>query len=119
MTAFNFRPIFVPKILSGEKLSTIRSTKRCEVGDTMQLYTGQRTKACRKLMDVTCIGVAPIILSAAVMWRLGEITGNVHPMSALLLHAQEGFANMKEMLDFFREEYGLPYRGFIHAWKPR
>ena len=116
MVAFSFKPEFVPKILSGEKLSTIRSTRRCNVGDTMHLYTGLRTKKCKKLMDVVCIGVATIVVSAYSLWKLGETEGNVRP-SAAPLHEQEGFANVKDMIDFFRQQYGLPYRGYIHAWR--
>jgi hypothetical protein len=116
MTTFNFQPQFVVKIKSGEKQSTIRSTKRCDVGDTMQLYTGLRTKKCKKLMDVTCIGVAPILVSAKSVWKLGKTEGNVKP-SVASLHEQEGFINAQAMVDFFREEYGLPYRGWIHAWR--
>ena len=118
MTAFSFKPEFVGKIMSGEKLSTIRSTKRCDVGDAMQLYTGLRTKKCTKLMDSVCIGVAPILVSARSLWKLGETEGNVKP-SAAPLHEQEGFMNVLDMVEFFREEYGLPYRGWIHAWRPQ
>lgn len=115
MTAFSFKPEFVGKIFSGEKRSTIRSTKRCEVGETMQLYTGLRTKKCRKIMDAVCIGVAPILVSKKSFWKLGETEGNVRP-SVAPLHEQEGFMNVQDMVDFFAEEYGLPYRGWIHAW---
>ena len=118
MTAFNFQPQFVPKILADKKLSTIRSTKRCNVGDTMQLYTGLRTKKCKKLMDVTCIGVAPIMIREPDIWAIiGKIEGNIHP--APVLHIQEGFKNAQDFLEFFRHEYGLPYRGWIHAWLPK
>ena len=117
MTAFSFKPYMAPKILDGTKLSTIRSTKRCEVGDTMQLYTGMRTKKCKKLKDVVCIGVAPIMIREPDIWAIiGKIEGNIHP--ANVLHLQEGFKNAQEFLEFFRQEYGLPYRGWIHAWLP-
>ena len=85
----------------------------------MQLYTGLRTKKCKKLMDVVCVGVAPIIVSdnsLELLWKLEETEGNVRP-SAAPLNEQEGFANVKDMIDFFRQEYGLPYRGYIHAWR--
>jgi hypothetical protein len=118
MTAFSFKPVFVPKILAGEKLSTIRSTRRCNVGDTMQLYTGLRTKKCKKIMDVVCIGVAPIRISKSEIWKIGKTEGNVRP-SPLFFNEQEGFSNVHEMIDFFRKEHGLPYNGWIHAWLPQ
>lgn len=117
MVAFNFRPCFVDKILSGHKLSTIRSTRRCDLGDMMQLYVGQRTKSCRLIMASLCVGVAPILISDHSLWLLRGIEGDVRPCD-LPLHEQEGFDNSAAMLEFFREEYGLPYRGFIHAWMP-
>ena len=116
MTLFNFQPDFVDKIRKGEKLSTIRKTKRCKVGDTMQLYTGLRTKSCKKIMDVECIGVAPIIISAHSIWKLGDTEGNINPGVAPL-HEQEGFLNAQDFVEFFRKKYGLPFRGFIHAWR--
>lgn len=115
MTAFSFKPVFVPKILSGEKLSTIRSTRRCNVGDTMQLYTGLRTKKCKKLIDVVCIGIAPITINKLEIWRISKTEGNVRP-SPLFFHEQEGFKNTQDFIEFFREEYDLPYKGWIHAW---
>ena len=117
MVAFTFKPEFVAKIKRGEKLSTIRSTKRCNVGDTMQLYTGQRTNKCKKIRpDVVCCGVAAITINN--LWNLTEPPkGNINP-SGKLLHEQEGFKNVMEMVKFFENEYGLPYHGYIHAWRP-
>lgn len=118
MVAFNFKPEFAPKIKRGEKLSTIRSTKRCNVGDTMQLYTGQRTKKCNKIRaDVVCCGVAPIMMSKDTIWKIiGLAEGHIKP-SRKEIHKQEGFKNAQAMIDFFEEHYGLPYSGYIHAWR--
>lgn len=119
MTAFSFKPEFVGKILSGDKLSTIRSTKRCKVGDTMQIYTGLRTKKCKKIMEVKCCGVAPIIIREPDFWALsGPIEGIIHTAGPAL-HIQEGFKNILEMQEFFRKTYGLPYSGWLHAWLPQ
>lgn len=45
--------VFIDKILSGEKRQTIRKDgkkwKNVKVGDKLTLYTGLRTKDCRKL----------------------------------------------------------------------
>jgi uncharacterized protein YqfB (UPF0267 family) len=49
MIAINFKAKFADLVASGKKTQTIRQTNRFKVGDTLQLYTGQRTKACRKL----------------------------------------------------------------------
>lgn len=115
MTAFNFKPEFVPMIESGHKRSTIRSTRRCSPGGIMQLYTGQRTKSCRKIMDVRCIGVAEIEINDSDIWRLPNPAEGKVFVNPRLAH-QEGFQNEVDMLAFFRTKYGLPYRGWLHVW---
>ena len=57
MVAFNFKKGFVPDITHGIKCSTIRQTKRCNVGDVMQLYTGQRTKHCQKIAPMPFLSI--------------------------------------------------------------
>ena len=53
--------VFIDKILSGEKRQTIRRAspkwKNVKVGDKLTLYTGLRSKQCRKLGEavVDCI----------------------------------------------------------------
>ena len=116
MTAFNFT-VNIDKIEDGSKLSTIRKTRRCKVGDVMQLYTGQRTKACRKIKDVVCIGIAKIEITEECPWFLSLVNGDVNP-SGKPLYEQEGFQNAKDFVDFFKEHYGLPFVGWLHAWRP-
>ena len=57
MPALNFQKQFVPLIESGEKRQTIRSQRKqpIKVGDLLYLYTGQRTKNCRKLAESICL----------------------------------------------------------------
>lgn len=54
MVAYNFQARFVAAVEAGEKVLTIRTIGRrrhARVGERLQLYTGQRTRACRKLVD--------------------------------------------------------------------
>lgn len=115
MTAFNFT-VNVDKIEIGAKLSTIRKTQRCKVGDTLQLYAGQRTKECRKLRDVVCVGTAKIEITEECPYFLSLIDGDIRP-SRKPLYIQEGFKNAAEFVDFFRQHYGLPFIGWLHAWR--
>lgn len=115
MTAFNFT-VNIDKIEDGSKRSTIRKTRRCKVGDTMQLYTGQRTKACRKIKDVICIGIAKIKITEECPWFISLVEGDVNPNGSYL-HLQEGFKNCAEFVDFFRQTYGLPFVGWLHCWR--
>ena len=57
MVAYNFQARFAPDVAAGRKLQTIRAQGRrthAKAGDRVQLYTGMRTKACRKLAEGTC-----------------------------------------------------------------
>ena len=53
--------VFIDKILSGEKRQTIRKAgkkwDKVKVGDKLTLYTGLRTKECRKLGEAEVEGV--------------------------------------------------------------
>jgi len=100
-----------------QKLSTIRKQLRCKVGDKMQLYTGQRTKVCRKLRDVVCIGTAKVVISEPCHWYFDEIHGDINPNRQQLFE-QEGFTSAGAMINFFKTFYSLPFVGWLHAWRP-
>jgi hypothetical protein len=54
MPAYNFQKQFAPLVQSGEKRQTIRTLGKrshAQPGNKLQLYTGMRTKQCRKLVD--------------------------------------------------------------------
>lgn len=70
MVAYSFKPSFAALILSGEKRQTIREPRggrgrHALSGDSLQLYTGMRTKSCRKLGDATCAEVREVVLDFA------------------------------------------------------
>lgn len=61
MVAFNFKSQWASLVADGIKRQTVRAGLRAAVGDTLQHYTGQRTKACRKLRaDTACVGVSGV-----------------------------------------------------------
>ena len=115
MVAINFT-MFVDKVAAREKRRTIRKSARCKVGDKIQLYTGMRTKSCRKLVeaDAVCTRVAPIkIVSDDFLLCHGYgQTPNAREGLAKL----DGFTSYKEMADWFDEKYGLPFEGYLHVW---
>lgn len=118
MVAFNFKEAFAPDVEAFIKTQTVRSSKRCEVGDKIQLYTGQRTKACRKLGDAICTGIAKIRVTEDCPWSLSDIEGVVHTTrDGKRFHELDGFMNAKEFVDFFRAHYGLPFSGWLHVWE--
>lgn len=67
MVAYSFKPSFAAEIAAGRKRQTIRRPRggrgrHARVGDGLQLYTGMRTKACRKLGDAVCAEVREVVL---------------------------------------------------------
>ena len=67
MPAYNFQKQFAPLVESGQKRQTIRAIgkrRHARPGESLQLYTGQRTKACRKLIspDPECVSVQAVYM---------------------------------------------------------
>ncbi len=123
MVAINFMPQFADDVEDGIKTQTIRQKARCKRGDKLQLYTGMRTKSCRKLADVICTSVVPIKIDATEMFLDGR---RVFAGDALRdefedrdndFAKKDGFAGYVEMADWFHEQYGpLPFEGFVIKW---
>lgn len=117
MVAFNFRKRFVDAIEDGTKRTTIRPTKRCEAGDALQLYVGQRTWWCRKLIDARCVSVKK--------FRIGKrgvaIDGRPFVGDDALhrIAKAEGFASFSDMAAWFQEMHGLPFFGWMVEWEPK
>lgn len=54
MVAYTFQAHFAAAVAAGEKALTIRTIgrrRRARISERVQLYTGQRTRGCRKLVD--------------------------------------------------------------------
>lgn len=66
MVSYSFKPSFVRPIQLGIKQQTIRLPRKrhARPGEPVQLFTGMRTRACRKLLDPDpiCAGVSPVEL---------------------------------------------------------
>jgi hypothetical protein len=89
MVAFNFQRQFVDAIRSGAKTQTIRRNARCETGDTLQLYTGQRTKNCVLIGTAACA----ICEAVGVFPQVTRTTSRVSTASRLLRRCATGSAN--------------------------
>lgn len=95
MVAINFQERFVPLILNGTKTTTIHKTNRFKVGDKLQLYTGQRTKQCRKIADAVVLDVSPVTIYHDRIIINGE-----YARTEDVAHA-DGFESWKEMYKWF------------------
>ncbi len=64
MVAYSFHQCFEGSIIAYRKLQTVRGHRRrhARPGEPMQLYTGMRTRACRKLLadDPICVSLDDI-----------------------------------------------------------
>jgi hypothetical protein len=116
MVAYNFSERFAPLVESRSKCQTIRQTCRAIPGDSIQLYTGQRTKACRKLSEVDPICTSTRIVKIALLWA--DIDGEIlEGVSLGEFAAADGFSSYDEMCKWFESHYGLPFIGCLTKWE--
>ncbi len=120
MPAFNFAKEVVWAIEMGLKSHTIRPVRRdgqppASVGDTLYLYTGMRTKSCRKLGEGLCTHVVPVTISAeGVTYDGARFDESLSKRFAV----SDGFGRFEQMLEFFEKTYGLPFTGMLIKWDP-
>jgi hypothetical protein len=116
MPALNFQKQFAPKVESGEKRQTIRAERKNPIkrNDHLYLYTGMRTKSCRKLRDATCVNVEPVeILENGVMTLSGIV---LNRKMKDVIAIKDGFENWNEMWLWFKNTHGFPFKGQLITW---
>lgn len=119
MVAFNFSAEHAPAVERGDKNQTIRRTRRGKIGDRSQLYTGQRTPACRKLRadDPPLIVVTYCALRPEYL-TLGDI--RLAPRDIDDFARADNFKDYRDMLAWFEARYGSPiFIGYLHGWAPK
>lgn len=118
MAAYNFRPCYVEHILSGRKRHTIRAEgkrRHARPGELVQLYTGMRTKACKKIMmDPRCTLVQPIEITKD--WAILIDGYELDITEADRLAYADGFETWRDMMEFFNDR--LPFKGKLIHWRP-
>lgn len=121
MPAYNFKRQFVPKILDGSKIHTIRRRRKnpTKDGDILYLYTGMRTKQCELIMQTKCSAILPI----EVVRGYGvTLDGNLlSDEDTIKLALADGFEDVFKFFDFF-DQY--PYEVVskeleIIYWRPK
>lgn len=120
MVAYNFQSWLAPKVESGEKRQTIRTQgKRCHArkGDALQLYTGMRTKACRKLLahDPVCTFSGEVFITVGFGSPRVLIVGEPAPSPEAFAMA-DGFNSFDDMLQWFFKMHGVPFAGVLIKW---
>lgn len=118
MVAYSFMKSFADKVESGVKPHTIRddnhNDRHAKVGNDLQLYTGMRTKNCRKLRDAKCVGVYPIDIICPHVFI--SVSGDWKPLTQW--HIRElaildGFESVEAFFDYFQERRDR----VLIAWK--
>jgi hypothetical protein len=121
MVAYNFKSQFAPLVESGQKRQTIRvlGKRRPPMpGEPLQLYTGMRTKQCRKLLDPDplCVSVMPIHINNGKVTLDGRI---LNAERVFELAQSDGFSSIVDFLLFLKDTHGLPFQGVLIQWQLR
>jgi hypothetical protein len=130
MVAYSFKKQFGPPILAGTKAQTIRADRKrhARPGELVQLFTGMRTRQCRRLGESRCVEVLPVRMAfsrrgAAELMQVGErylVTGG--QMDAFA--RADGFADLEAMARFWWTEHPpeggniLTFEGILIRWEP-
>jgi len=117
MPLFNFQKQFAADVESGRKRQTIRARRkiRPQVGQTAFLYTGTRTKACRKLGEAKIRVVADVMIFAQGV-VIGTTITIVRQADQDQFARADGFKDWAEMRDWFANTHGLPFKGDLIKW---
>lgn len=118
MVAYNFQAQFAGAVERGEKNQTIRSAgkrRHARPGDVLQLYTGQRTKACRLLKVALCRNTWDIeIYPDGRVYLDGDLIEDADQVQELAQN--DGFGDIPEFLWFFCPGDD-PFKGVLISWE--
>lgn len=118
-----FKKQFAHLVESGEKTQTVRSfPKRVpRIGETAYLYTGLRTKGCRKLGEAIIEGISVVMINWHSMKLAHFCQDKSQPLAGTGFDIErfavlDGFSCWKEMRDWFEATHGLPFEGLLIKW---
>jgi hypothetical protein len=114
MVAYNFQAQFAKAVETGKKCRTIRARgkrRHALTGELIQLYTGMRTKQCRKLGEAVCT-----VSTYCAIREDGITTGNFPPTDLDEFAVADGFQDFDHMKEWFRKTHGLPFIGQLIEW---
>lgn len=139
MVAYSFKSRFANPILLGlgekvhhepggahvymPKQQTIRATgkrRHARPGETLQLYTGMRTRQCRKIGEARCTDVRSIRIIVREEKLTVELDGRwINGRKLKDFARRDGFVDADDMLAFWKDEHGLgEFYGMLIRWEP-
>jgi hypothetical protein len=126
MVALSFKKQHAPKVEVGTKTQSIRRGKqRIKVGDAIQLYTGQRTKACRKLGDAICTAAIPVRFNPwCFEFIMPDCTIGLSVREREDMARADGFKDWDHFVSFFfpvwwieTDPTNADFVGYLYKWK--
>jgi hypothetical protein len=83
----------------------------------VQLYTGMRTSACKKLLpDQICSNVQPITINKESFVSVVLDKFLLPDAAVEQLAIADGFKDSEEFVNFFKQTHGLPFEGVLISW---
>lgn len=115
MSALSFKGRFVELILNNEKNQTIRAFRKYPIkkGETLFLYTGMRTKFCKKLKEVKCIDVCNVTITTTGV-RINNRRVLKRNLESFAI--ADGFKSWEEMKKWWSLTHDLPFTGQLIKW---
>lgn len=119
MPLLGFQARFAADVEWGDKTQTIRAYRKDgrdpQEGDVLYLYTGLRTKKCRKLGEAECIESTPVHIEDELLEVGSRTRGSSYAEDFAVA---DGFDHWDEMLEWFKKVHGLPFDGLLIRWDP-
>lgn len=118
MPALSFNSRFASLVESGRKTQTIRAPRKrpIVVGDRLYLYTGMRTKECRKLGEALVERVDPVRIEAIGIVLVDGILLDLDARAQLA--RDDGFTSYTAFLDWFIGADRVdPFEGSLIRWR--
>lgn len=114
MKYFTFQSQFHQPIIDGVKRSTIRPKQKIQAGERFALRYWM-FKPYRGPMGILgtamCGSVHKIVINQEHVWINGQLFYEEERLAQ-----QEGFASIRKMRNWFIENHGPSFDGFIHSW---
>lgn len=120
----SFKPRFADMVVRGllgddtGKRQTIRAPRKDGrlplPGEALHLYTGIRTKKCRKLGVAICESVMRVKIHRTALILDGRTEKSSRVLDSFA--ALDGFSDWSELLAWFDEIHGLPFAGHVIRW---
>lgn len=123
MVAYNFQARFADPIKRGEKSHTIRKNgkrRHAKPGESLQLYTGMRTRSCSKIVkhDPVCVFCKTIHIHVGESTIHGVFIEGQPVIDPEAFAIADGFKSLADMHAFWLDFHGVGiFQGSMIGWE--